>query len=151
MLTKRDNYSLGSANIGIGTTTQKARTTTNVTQFVINGRSYFKAATDDLWTLSGTALSANQACVFWLYLNAAGTASIEQSAIYTAPGSSGGVALAFEWPDPVDKAVIGAIVIKSGGSAFTPGTTALTSVATYVNAAGDYGQPIRISDAGTVT
>ena len=143
MLTKRDNYSLGAANLATGTATAKVRTTTNVSQFVINGRSYFKAATDDLWTLSGTALAANEVCAFFLYLDASGTASVAQSEIKRAStAASGYVAGAFEWPDPENKAVIGAVLIKSGGSAFTPGTTALTSVATYINAAGDYGVPI---------
>jgi len=143
VITTRDNFSCGAANLAIGTTTQKVRTTTNVTQFVIDGRAYFKAATDDLWTLAGTALTTHQVCAFFLYLNSSGTASIEQSAIATAStAASGYVAGAFAWPDPDGKAVIGAVLIKSGSSAFTPGTTALTSVATYINIAFDYGKPI---------
>lgn len=142
-ITTRDNFSCAAANLAIGTTTSRVRTTTNVTQFVINGRAYFKAATDDQWTLAGTALAAHEVCAFFLYLNAAGTASIEQSEIKKAStAASGYVAGAFAWPDPADKAVIGAVLIKSGGSAFTPGTTALTSVATYINMAFDYGKPI---------
>lgn len=139
----RDNFCATAANHGIGTTTTKSRTTTNVCHYVINGLAYFKAATDDLFALAGTSLAANQVCVFWLYLNAAGTASVEQSAIKTAStAASGYEAGAFAWPDPVDKAVIGALLIKSAGSAFVPGTTALTSVTTYLNIALDYGKPI---------
>jgi hypothetical protein len=142
-MSKRDNYSCGAANLGIGTTTSKVRTTTNVAQYVIDGRAYFKAATDDLFTLSGTALAANEVCAFFLYLDSAGTASVEQSAIAKAStAASGYVAGAFQWPEPASKACIGAVLIKSGGSAFTPGTTALTSVATYINMAFDYGKPI---------
>lgn len=142
-ISTRDNFSAGAANLAIGTTTSKVRTTTNVTQFVIDGRAYFKAATDDQWTLSGTSLTTHQVCAFFLYLNAAGTASIEQSAIATAStAASGYVAGAFAWPDPDGKAVIGAILVKSAGSTFVPGTTALTSVTTYINVAFDYGKPI---------
>ena len=142
-ISTRDNFCLSAANHGIGTTTSKSRTTTNVCHYVINGLAYFKAATDDLFTLSGTALTTHQVCVFWLYLNSSGTASIEQSDIKTAStAASGYVAGAFQWPDPVDKAVVGALLIKSAGSAFTPGTTALTSVTTYINVALDYGKPI---------
>ena len=139
----RDNFSAGAANLGIGTTTTKVRTTTNVAMYNIDGRAYFKAATDDLFTLAGTALTTHQVCAFFLYLNAAGTASIEQSAIATAStAASGYVAGAFAWPDPDAKAVIGAVLIKSAAAVFTPGTTALTSVATYINVAFDYGKPI---------
>ena len=139
----RDNFSCVAANLAIGTTTSKVRTTTNITQYVINGQAYFKAATDDQWTLSGTALTTHQVCAFFLYLNAAGTASVEQSAIATAStAASGYVAGAFGWPDPDGKSVIGAVLIKSAAAVFTPGTTALTSVATYINMALDYGKPI---------
>lgn len=139
----RDNVSLAAANLAIGTTTSKVRTTTNVAHYTIDGRAYFKAATDDLWTLAGTSLATHEVCAFFLYLNAAGTASIEQSAIKKASTSATGYeAGAFSWPDPEGKAVIGAVLIKSGGSAFVPGTTALTSVATYINVALDYGKPI---------
>lgn len=142
-ITTRDNFSATAANLAIGTTTSKARTTTNVAHFVIDGRAYFKAATDDLFTLSGTALAANEVCAFFLFLDTAGTASIEQSAIKKAStAASGYEAGAFGWPDPAAKACIGALLIKSAGSAFTPGTTALTSVTTYINAAFDYGKPI---------
>lgn len=142
-ISTRDNFSAAAANLAIGTTTSRVRTTTNVTQYVIDGRAYFKAATDDQWTLSGTALTTHQVCAFFLYLNAAGTASVEQSAIATAStAASGYTAGAFAWPDPDVKAVIGAVLIKSAGAVFTPGTTALTSVATYINIAFDYGKPI---------
>lgn len=141
-ISTRDNVSLGYGALAIGFTTTKAKTVGAIT-YVINGLAYTKAATDDLYTLSGTALTTHQVCAFFLYLNAAGTASIEQSAIATAStASSGYVAGAFQWPDPVDKACIGALLVKSAGAVFTPGTTALTSVTTYLNVALDYGKPI---------
>ncbi len=142
-ISTRDNVCLAAANHAIGTTTSKSRTTTNVCHYIIDGRAYFKAATDDLFTLSGTALAANEVCAFFLMLDSSGTASVEQSAIKKAStATSGYEAGAFAWPDPASKAVVGALLIKSGGSAFTPGTTALTSVTTYINVALDYGKPI---------
>lgn len=142
-ISNRDNFSLAAANLAIGTTTSKARTTTNVAHYVIDGRAYFKAATDDLVTLSGTSLTTHQVCAFFVYLDSAGACTVEQSEIKTAStAASGYVAGAFGWPNPASKACIGALLIKSAGSAFVPGTTALTSVTTYINAALDYGKPI---------
>jgi uncharacterized membrane protein YebE (DUF533 family) len=140
--TTRDAYATSSGGIGIGTTTAKARSNA-IINYAIDGTTTSKASTDDLWTLGGTALAANQACVFWLLLDAAGTSTVTQSAINTAStAASGYVAGAYGWPQFAGKVVVGAILVKSGGSAFTPGTTALTSVATYFNQAGDYGKPI---------
>ena len=142
-ITTRDNPCYSVAGLAIGTTTSKAKTA-NAVDYQIHGRAYRKAATDDLFTLSGTALATHQVCAFFLYLDSAGTASVEQSAIKTAStAGSGYFEGAFDWPAPVGKSVIGALLIKSGGSTFTPGSTALTTVTTYVNAANDYGVPIQ--------
>lgn len=141
-ISKRDNVSLGSVALAIATVATQAKSVV-AAQTVINGRAYYLAATDNQFTLAGTALAANQVCAFFLCLNAAGAASVIQSAIAAAStATSGYVAGAFEWPDPADKAVVGAVLIKSGGAAFTPGVTALTGVATYINAALDYGKAI---------
>jgi hypothetical protein len=142
-MTQRDAVCLSAANIGIGTTTSKVRTTTNVANYTIDGRTFFKAATDDLWTLAGTSLTTHQVCAFYLWLDAAGAATVTQSAIATAAtAASGYVAGAFGWPQAADKCLVGAVLIKSGAATFVPGTTALTGVATYFNVAGDYGKPI---------
>jgi hypothetical protein len=144
-LTKRDNVCLSNGALAIGTTTQKAKTANAIT-YTINGRTYNKAATDDLFTLAGTALAARQTSVFWLWLDASGAASVTQSDIKEASTSTSTTARyvpgAFEWPDVVDKCCVGALSITTAGSVFTPGTTALTSVTTYVNAGPDYGLPI---------
>ena len=145
-ISKRDNFSSAAANLAIGTTTSKVRTTTNVTQYNIDGRSYFKAAADDQWTLSGTSLTTHQVCAFFMMLDASGVATIQQSDVAVASTSTAaGIAYvpgAFTWPDPLNKAVIGAVLVKSAGAVFVPGTTALTSVATYINIAFDYGKAI---------
>lgn len=140
----RDNHSFGCASLGIGTTVQKVRTN-DIVHFGIAGRAYKKAVTDDLFTLAGTALAANQKCAFFLYLDAAGAASIAQSAIVSDTALAGYQKGAFEWPaELATKACIGAVVVASLGAVFTPGTTSLAGagVATYVNVAGDLGVPI---------
>lgn len=144
-LTKRDNVCLTAGGLAIGTTTQKAKTVNAIT-YTINGRTYTKAATDDLFTLSGTTSTARQVCVFWLWLDSAGTATVTQSAIKEASTSTSTttryVAGAFDWPDVVDKCCVGALTVTNGASSFVPGTTALTTVTTYVNAGPDYSAPI---------
>ena len=140
-ISKRDNLSLSSVALAIGTTTTKV-TTGGAAQLVIDGRAATVAAAADKFTLAGTALAAKQVCVFFMCLDAAGTASVIQSPIVAAPAAPGYVAGAFEWPDPSGKAVVGAVLINSGAAVFTPGTTALTGVATYINAALDYGKAI---------
>lgn len=144
-MTKRDNFAVTSPGLAIGTTTSRVNTGL-ACAYNINGRTFNRAVTADLFTPAGTALAARQTCVFFLMLDAAGTASVQQSSIQEDTTSTSTtkryVAGAWDWPDPTDKAVVGAVVIKSGASVFTPGTTALTSVATYINAGQDYGTPI---------
>lgn len=144
-LSKRDNYALTSGALAIGTTVQKVKTAKDV-NYVINGRAYLKAATDDLFTLSGTTSTARQVTAFYLWLDTAGAASVTQSAIKEASTSTSTttryVAGSFGWPEVTDKALIGAVVVTNAGSSFIPGTTSLATIASYINAAGDYGTPI---------
>lgn len=144
-ITRRDNVCMQNGALAIGATTSRAKTVNAIT-FMVNGRVYNKAATDDLFTLAGTTLTARQTGVFWLWLDASGTASVTQSAIKEASTSTSTtaryVAGAFDWPEVVDKCLIGALQITNGASSFVPGTTALTTVTTYVNAGPDYGGPI---------
>lgn len=144
MKTKRDNMALTSGALSIGGTSSKVRTNA-VVNSNIAGRSYQKASTDDLFTLAGTALAANQVCAFFLYVDAAGTASVSQSAIKAASTNAVGYqANAFEWPgEDALKVCVGAVLVSSGGSAFTPGTTALTGIAAYHNVTDDLGVGIK--------
>jgi hypothetical protein len=144
-MTKRDNHAVTSPGLAIGTTTTKVNTGL-ACAYNIGGRAYSKAATADVFTLAGTSLAVRQTCAFFLLLDASGAATVEQSAIKEASTSTSTttryVPGAWDWPDPTDKAVIGAVVITTAGLAFVPGTTALTGVAAYVNAGPDYGSPI---------
>lgn len=62
--------------IADGTTDGALQLVTNPTGYTIAGLRYSKAATDDLWDLSGeTDTAAATFRAYWLYLNAAGAAS----------------------------------------------------------------------------
>ena len=62
-----------------GTTAGKLKTT-NSAAFYVAGLTYTKAGTDDLWDLSAeTDTTATQFRAYWLYVNAAGTASFAAS------------------------------------------------------------------------
>lgn len=143
-LSKRDNPCLSAAGLASGITPAKVKTT-NATSYNINGRTFNKAATDDFWTLAGAVMAAGQVQVIWLYINAAGTASVEASALKSASTSTSltdrYVPGAFDWPDPIDKSVVGAVVITATGP-FTPGTTSTATQCVFVNAGPDYGTPI---------
>lgn len=145
MKTHRDNAATTSGGLSIATVPASARTNQPV-NYTIAGRAYLKASTDNLFALAGAALAANQLCAFFLLLDAAGTATVSQSAVKAAATNpSGYVAGAFEWPEESPtKVCIGAVIVRSGASAFTPGTTSLAGagVATYVNVIDDLGVAI---------
>jgi hypothetical protein len=66
--------------VGDGTTAGRLRTTASV-DFTVGGLYYTKASTDDLWNLSAeTDTEADEYRAYWLYLNAAGTASFAAGA-----------------------------------------------------------------------
>lgn len=143
-ISARDNFATTSANVGITSNVALLRVRTNsATSVVIDGRAFALASTDDLWVLAGTALAVQQTCAFFLFLSITGVATVEQSAIVAASTApTGYVAGAWAWPDPSARACVGAVVIRSGAAVFTPNTTVLTGVGTYINAALDYGKPI---------
>lgn len=115
----------GSGAIGNGTTAGRLRTTASATGRVA-GVEVTKASTDDLWNLSGeTALAAGQYRAYWLYVNAAGTASIAAGSI-----ASTAAAALLALPDLAeDKCVLGAYV--AGPS--TNFTAALAAQGTIYN------------------
>lgn len=99
----------------IGSNTAKVKTTA-AAQYCIGGKMYTKAATDDLWTLSGTVIPASGTGRFLLCLDASGTASVVQGTATGYPTEPASTVC----PVAEVKIVMGA------GGAFTPGTTALT-------------------------
>lgn len=143
-ITKRDNACLQAAGLASGTTASTVRTV-NAIGYTINGRTYNKAATDNLFVLAGSVMAAGEVQVIWLYLDTSGAASVSSTGLRKASTTTSTteryVGGAFDWPDPVDKCVVGAVVITATG-AFTPGTTSTATQCVFVNAGPDYGAPI---------
>lgn len=146
MKTIRKSYSLGAAGLAEGTNANTFRTT-NAVHYVIDGRAFLKAATDNLPFSAGhTALAAKQTAAFFVWLDAAGAVTTTQAAVRPSPAGAAYVPGAWEWPEAADKACIGAIVIRTDNVAtFTANTTdfgATDVVDTFHNVADDYGVSI---------
>lgn len=145
----RDNFALGAAGLAEGTNANTYKTS-NILHYVIDGRAYVKAATDNVafavaTGTTHTALANHQVCVFFILINAAGTLTALQSDIKTASTGSGYEAGAFGWPDRSDVACIGAIKVQTAATTFTAGSTDLGAASvtdTYFDVAIDYGKPI---------
>lgn len=142
----RPCYSLGAAGLAEGTNANTFQIA-NILHYVINGRAYRKAATDNLDFTSGhTSLAAKQTCAFFVILDSSGNVTTQQSTVKDSSADPDYIAGAWEWPHVTDKAVVGAIVVRTDNSAvFVPNTTDLGAtdvVDTYHNVADDYGVPI---------
>lgn len=142
----RENACLSAAGLAEGTNANTFKTTYAIS-YNIGGRTYYKAATDNLAFSAGTALAAKQVCVFFVMIDSAGTVTTEQSTIYAnATAASGYKKVAFEWPNPATKACIGAIrVVTNNAATFTPTSTDLGAtdvVDTFFDVALDYGNPV---------
>lgn len=131
---------LSSAGLAIGGTASKVKLAAPNgagTDFAINGLLYHKADADDVFTLSGTALAASEACVFLMCLNSSGTASIVQGEIVDTQDVENGVAVVSFPAVPADKCAVGAVLVETSSTgAFTPGTTELSAAGvtdTYLN------------------
>lgn len=126
----RDNVCLTSAGLAEGT---NANTFQILRAFDarIDGRAVRKAATDNIafaahTGTSFTALAAGQICAFFFMMNAAGTVTQIQSTIKVRPGLAAYEAGVWEWPDRDGFVCIGALTIRTNGSAtFTAGSVDL--------------------------
>jgi hypothetical protein len=118
--------SLTAAGLAGGTTTGTFKTANTLT-FTNNGIFKSKAATDNLTFSTSTALAANQACLFAVWINASGTVTTSQGPIV----SSGDTC-----PVPAQATsgttLVGLIKVVTT-AVFTPNTTALGTgnTATY--------------------
>lgn len=122
--------SLSSGAIAITTAKAKFKTTATIA-YLINGLFKSKSATDNLVFSSGhTALAANQACLFGLWLDADGNVTTTQGPIVAA-GDPCPVP-----PTPGSRALFGLIKVVTT-SAFTPNTTEFDAsgvTTTFINA-----------------
>jgi len=142
----RTAYSLGCAALAEGTNANTFQIAAAV-DFMINGRCYRKAATDNLAFTSGhTSLAAKEICAFFVLIDTAAAVTTQQSAIKPNSQAQTYVPGAWEWPIVANKACVGAIVVDAQNAAvFVPNTTDLGAtdvVDTYHNAGDDYGVPI---------
>jgi hypothetical protein len=101
----------------------------NTTTFTIDGVFKSKTATDPLWTLTGTAVTAGGSGAtmhYALCLNASGTASVVQG-----PTNQGSTTVWTPAPAnqlPADIAIVATIKISlAAATVFTPGTTSLSA------------------------
>jgi hypothetical protein len=138
-------------NLAIGTTTTEVQMV-NPTQYKILGEAIIKAATDDLWTLTGSNVSNSGDIVggWYLLLDASGTASVQRCA------ADATTAAGLTWPTPTaDRAVIGTVTVSNGsGGDFIPGTTALNAgsiTTTYTEGLGLAGALAAVLPAGPAT
>ena len=120
--------SLAAASLAAGTNTGTFKTAATL-PFVSNGIFKSKSATDNLTFSTSTALAANQACLFAVWINAAGTVTTTQGPI---------VASGDPCPVPSQStagtSLVGLIKVVTT-AVFTPGTTALGTgnTATYLD------------------
>lgn len=138
----RDNVCLNSAGLAEGTS---ANTFQIVRAFDarINGRAIRKAATDNIAfaAFTGTSLAAQAAgtiAAYFFMMDAAGAVTVIQSTIKTRPGLAAYEAGVWEWPDRDGYVCIGAMTIRTNGSAtFTAGSVDLGAtdvVDTFIDA-----------------
>lgn len=141
-MSKPENYALTAAGLAEGTDANTFKTT-YATTACIDGRAVYKAATDSIafaahTGTSITALAAKQTCAFFFMLSAAGAITVIQSAIVPSTAGTSYQAGAWEWPEREGFACIGALVVRTDGSAtFTAGSTDLGAsdvVDTFYNA-----------------
>lgn len=121
-------YVVTATTIAIGTTTTKVRSSTTTSRYFVNGRQATKAATDDLWTLSGSVTNA-KFNVYALYLDEAGNASTQM-------GVEAATLLGVKFPaTPSGKCLIGYVTINPTGTGnFVGGTTPLGDATVVPNA-----------------
>lgn len=154
MRSARAAYSLGSAGLAEGTNANTFQIA-NILHFVINGRAYRKAVTDNIAFAAETALTsafvaqaAKKVCVYFFFIDSGGTVTVSQGTQYAATTEQDYVSRAIDWPQVTDKACFGAMKIQTNNSAtFTPASTDLGAtdvVDTFYNVADDYGVPITI-------
>ncbi len=127
------NCALSAGGITTATTTSQVKSVNTIT-FLVNGVFKSKAATDPLWTLSGTTVQASSFQKYALLLNASGTASIQEATQNTtslATVAWTNVSNYSQWSPFLTLAnaattVVGVLSITtSSAGTFIPGTTLL--------------------------
>ena len=150
----RKSYALGCAGLAEGTNANTFKTS-NILHFNIAGRSYVKAATDNIAFAAETSITAafvaqaaKKVCVYHAFIDSAGAITWTQGTQYDATTEQGYMSRAIDTPQVDGKACIGALKIQTNNAAtFTPASVDLGAtdvVDTFYNFADDYGTPITI-------
>lgn len=127
---KPENVAFTAGGLAEGTNANTYKTTYAISA-VVENRAVYKAATDNIafaahTGTSITALAAKQTCAFFFMMNAAGTITVIQSAIVPSTAGTAYQPGVWEWPSRENFVCIGALVVRTDGSAtFTAGSTDL--------------------------
>jgi hypothetical protein len=158
-LSQGGNLCFTSGALDAGTNSGTIKTTATIT-YTVNGEFKSKAATDNISIAftgpsfygtpadgSFTGATGGSTRLYAVFLNAAGTFSVEPGPIVNTAELAAGTA-ALHWPGAKrDRACCGAVRIAvTAGTTFIPGTTALNATGvttTYVNVSAVPGEPIR--------
>lgn len=152
---------LTAAGCATGGTTTKAKTAATLT-YTVAGTFYSKNATDDFWTLSGTAVAAASWQKYLLLIDTAGAASIQegmQSKVAAASVVWTNIAAYSKWAAFLTalgstKAIAGVLTVATDAThTFTPGTTALDAAgitATFIDGIDQSILPLLAGPTGTL-
>lgn len=123
VLATLNDVSPSSAHVVAQATNTTGVKTTGTATFTVDGVLVSKAATDPLWTLTGSVLPVASFTRYALLLNASGTASVLQGTVSQVSAAS---VVYQSMPDGA--AVVGYVTIQTDAThTFTPGTTSLTA------------------------
>ena len=114
------NMCMGSAGLAEGTNSGTFQTARAVS-YMIDGQMYYKAATDNIAFTANGIQADSKYRRYLVLIDSSGTVS-------TVAGTAADTAAAAKWPAvTADRAVLGGVLIRTNGAAFTPGTTDLSA------------------------
>lgn len=129
------------AALAIGTTTTKINTDAGAIIYTIDGKYYTKTGAADIFDLTSATvlqnkavLTAGQFTTFTCCFDASGNPLVYQGPVVSALADISLAELPCDANGNLTVCPVGYVKIASGASAYTPGTTALTGLGTYVNA-----------------
>lgn len=126
------SQALTAAGVATATVTSQVKTVNTLT-FLINGKFFSKAGTDNFWTLSGTTLPAGYFQKYLLLIDASGVMSIQEGLMSNVSAAAVGwtnVSSVSAWAPLLSilnagKAVVGVLTVANVTNPFIPGTTLL--------------------------
>lgn len=118
-------------NLAISVTATQFKTT-QIATYLIGGRTYTKAATDNLTFTAAHVVTGSLFGIILVQINAAGTISTKVPLATQAYASAPLALAAIPAPD-AGNVKLGHIAIAAAGGGFTANTTALTTIATFVD------------------